>query len=87
VVGSEGAITIPNPYKPGMNEKISLTRNDKTEKIAIRGEELYIGEVVDMENAILHGRSPRMSLEDSRGNVAAICALLQSANSGHPVTI
>jgi predicted dehydrogenase len=87
VIGSEGAIMIPNPYKPGKNEKISLTHNDKTENIVIRGEELYIGEVVDMENAILHGRSPRMSLEDSRGNVAAIYALLQSANSGKPVTI
>lgn len=87
VVGSEGTISIPNPYKPGKNEKITLTTESKTETILIRGQELYLGEVIDMENAILHGQPPRMSLADSRGNVATICALLQSADLGHPVTI
>jgi len=87
VVGSEGTIAISNPYKPGKNDKITLTHNDKTETIPIRGQELYIGEVIDMENAILHAQPPRISLADSRGNIAAICALLQSARLGQPVTL
>jgi D-xylose 1-dehydrogenase (NADP+, D-xylono-1,5-lactone-forming) len=87
VIGSEGLIVIPNPYKPGKNDKITLTRGDKSEVITIRGQELYIGEVVDMENAILHAQPTRISLADSRGNVAAICALLESARLGKPIRL
>ena len=87
IIGNEGVLSIPNPYKPGKLEKIALSHHDKTETIAIRGQELYLGEVVDMENAILHGQPPRISLADSRGNVATICALLESARLGQPVSI
>jgi xylose dehydrogenase (NAD/NADP) len=87
VIGSEGMISIPNPYKPGKNDKIAFTHDNKTETVTIRGEELYIGEVVDMENAILHAQPPRISLADSRGNVAAICALLESAHLGQPIKV
>lgn len=85
VVGSEGALNIPHPFKPGENEKIFLTRGDKTETIKIKGQELYIGEVEDMADAILLGKSPRVSLNDSRANVAVINALLESARLGRPV--
>jgi predicted dehydrogenase len=40
-----------------------------------------------MANAVLNGASPRVSLADSRGNVATIVALLQSARSGMPVRL
>src|SRR5215510_7937722 len=48
IVGSDGTLNIPNPFKPNENEKIYLTRGDKTETIMIKGQELYIGEVEDM---------------------------------------
>jgi predicted dehydrogenase len=86
IVGSEGTVSIPEPYKPGINEKIYLTRGDKTEVIKIKGQELYIGEVEDMADAILLGRDPRVSLDDSRANVAVISALLDSARSGRSVS-
>jgi hypothetical protein len=38
-----------------------------------------------MADAILLGREPRISLEDSRANVAVIAALLESARTGKPV--
>lgn len=87
IVGSEGTLNIPRPFKPGVNEKIYLTRGDKTETITIKGQELYIGEVEDMADAILLGRAPRVSLEDSRANVAAICAFLESARTGRPILL
>jgi predicted dehydrogenase len=87
IVGSEGALNIPNPFKPGVNQKIYLTRGDKTETIMVKGQELYIGEVEDMADAILLGKNPRVSLEDSRANVAAISALLESARFGKPVSL
>jgi len=87
VVGSDGTLNIPKPFKPGVNEKIYITRGDKTETIKIKGQELYIGEVEDMADAILLGRETRISLGDSRANVAVISALLESARIGKPVKL
>jgi predicted dehydrogenase len=87
IVGSEATLKIPKPFKPETDEKIYLTRGDKTETIKVKGQELYIGEVEDMADAILLGRQPRVSLEDSRANVAVILALLDSARTGKPVAL
>ena len=86
-VGDEGTLIIPNPFKPGVNEKIFLVRDGKTETIKIKGQELYLGEVEDMADAVLLGKKPRISLADSRANVAAITALLESARTKAPVKI
>lgn len=87
IVGTEGFIHVPNPFKPGRGEEVTLGRDGKQEKLKIEGQELYIGEVEDMADAILLGKPPRISLEDSRGNLAAILALIRSAQTGkveHP---
>jgi len=85
LIGNEGTLIIPKPFQPYENEKIYLTRGDKTETIKIKGQELYIGEVEDMADAILLGHAPHISLEDSRANVAVISAFLESARIGKPV--
>jgi len=87
IVGSEARLNIPLPFKPETDEKIYLTRDEKIETIKIKGQELYIGEVEDMADAILLGREPRISLDDSRANVAVISALLESARTGKPVSV
>ena len=87
VVGSEGIINVPDPFKPERDHKILLTRNGETETLAIPDQMLYLGEVEDMADAILLGKAPRISLADSRGNVAAIVALLRSAREGQPVLV
>jgi predicted dehydrogenase len=87
IVESDAVLNIPNPFKPGIENEIYITRNEKTETIHVPGSELYIGEVEDMCDAILYGRSPRVSLEDSRRNTAVIVALLKSAKSGKPVLL
>ena len=87
IVGTEGTLNIPVPFLPGKKEKIFLTRNGKTETMEIKGQELYIGEVEDMADAILLGKSSRVSLEDSRVNTATILALLKSAQNGKIVAL
>lgn len=87
IIGSEGTLTIPSPFKPDLNEKISLYRAGKTDVIQVPRQELYIGEVEDMADCILLGKAPRMSLADSRANAATIVALLQSAKTGRPVSL
>lgn len=87
VVGSEGALYIPDPFKPGLKTEIRLTREDKQQTIKIKGQALYLGEVEDMCDAILLGKAPRVSLADSRGNIAAILVLLQSAETGEKIRL
>jgi len=87
IVGSEATLNVPKPFKPETDEKIYLTRDDKTETIKIKGQELYLGEVEDMADAILLGHEPRVSLDDSHANVAVISALLESARSGKSVPV
>lgn len=87
IIGSEATLNIPKPFKPEVNEKIYLTRGDKTDAITVKGQQLYMGEVEDMADAIVQGKHPRISLDDSRGNIRAICALLESARIGRPVSL
>ncbi|HEY2980053.1 MAG TPA: Gfo/Idh/MocA family oxidoreductase [Anaerolineales bacterium] len=85
IVGSDATLNVPSPFKPGYNEKLLLSRDDQTETIVVPGQELYIGEVEDMADAVLAGKAPRVSLKDSRGNTAAILALLESSEANRPI--
>ncbi|HRF50458.1 MAG TPA: Gfo/Idh/MocA family oxidoreductase [Anaerolineales bacterium] len=85
IIGSEGTLTIPEPYKPAPVNRVTLTRGGETETIEISGGELYAGEVENLADAILLGAEPRVSLADSRANVAALLALYRSAESGAPI--
>lgn len=87
IVGSDGALNIPHPFKPGVDETMYLTRTEKTESIRVRGGELYSGEVEDMADAILLGHEPRVSLDDSRANARVIRALLESSRAAMPVPL
>ena len=87
ILGSEASLRIPSPFKPQVNEKLYLTRDDNTEEIIVKGQELYIGEVEDMADAILDGKDTLVSLNDSRENVAVISAFLESAHLGKPVSV
>ncbi|MEN9562202.1 MAG: hypothetical protein RIR73_446 [Chloroflexota bacterium] len=82
IVGTEGTISIPNPFKPGLKNEIYLLKKDSRETLKIKGQELYLGEVDDMCDAVLNGTPSRVSLADSRTNIATILALLASAESG-----
>jgi len=84
IVGGEATLIVPQPFKPGLNEKLFLVRDGKTETVKVKGQELYLGEVEDMADAILLGNIPRVTLEDSRANVATLTALLESARTNKP---
>jgi predicted dehydrogenase len=87
IVGNEASMVIPHPFNPGLDVEILIDRGGEYESIAMPRVELYIGEVEDMADVILKGSSPRVSLEDSRNNVASILALLRSAELGKPVNL
>jgi predicted dehydrogenase len=87
IVGTEASLTVPHPFKPEKTTEIYLSRDGKQEKIKVKGGMLYMGEVDDMCGAILNNKAPRISLADSRGNIATILALLESAQLGKPVSV
>jgi predicted dehydrogenase len=87
LAGTEGTIEVPQPFQPYSNEKITIRNGDQEQVIEIPGEDLYLGEVENMADAILDGKPIRMSLTDSRNNVAAIQALLRSSQEGKPVAM
>ncbi len=87
IVGSDAVLKIPNPFKPGKKSELFLARGDMEEKINISGIELYMGEVEDMCDSILHKKPQRITLADSRGNIAAILGLVESASNKKPVIL
>jgi D-xylose 1-dehydrogenase (NADP+, D-xylono-1,5-lactone-forming) len=87
IVGDEGTLSVPKPFNPGAKETLYLTRDGKTEMIAVKGSEPYASEVEDLADAILLGKPQCVSLADSRANVAAILALFESARKGKPVLL
>ena len=80
IVGSEAVLKISAPFKPQVKNELILVRGNAEEKIKISGTELYIGEVEDMCDAVLMNKPSRISLADSRGNIATILGLIDSAN-------
>lgn len=87
IVGSEATLVVPTPFKPGIDEEVIIYRGKDIQTIKMPDQELYIGEVEDMADSILLGKPPRISLEDSRANVAVILALLRSSREGTPVRL
>ena len=87
IVGTQGILQIPHPAKPSTDDEMILTRGEKVETIKIKSDMLYLYEVEDMTDAILLGRAPRISLEDSRDNIKTILAFLESARTGKPVRL
>lgn len=87
IVGTKGKIEVPNPFKPGLHEALTIFRENGAETVEIKGEDLYRGEVEEVADVVLEGKPPRISLLESRGNVATIEALLGSARTGNPVRL
>ena len=87
MIGDKGNLTVLSPFTPRLNEKIILFNGEKEEVFTTPGEDLYLGEVENMADAILNGAPIRMSLADSRNNVLLIQKFLESARSGKPIAV
>jgi predicted dehydrogenase len=87
IVGTEGSIRVRSPWKPSPDLPILVTRGEETEAIAVGETDRYRLEIEDLADCARTGRAPRVSLAESRGNVAAIVALLQSAREARPVRL
>jgi D-xylose 1-dehydrogenase (NADP+, D-xylono-1,5-lactone-forming) len=87
ILGEKGSLTLLNPFKPYLDSEVILNRGEQTERIFISGEDLYLGELEDMAECIFNGKTPRVTLDDSRQNTRVVLALLESARSGQVVKL
>jgi D-xylose 1-dehydrogenase (NADP+, D-xylono-1,5-lactone-forming) len=80
VLGSDGGLTVPNPFRPGPLETLELERNGALERIDVAGSaEIFVREIEDFEASVLDGAPPIVSLAESRRMVATLAALQASA--------
>ena len=57
------------------------------EYLDLPDEYLYLGEIEDMQAAILDGRSNYLTLTETRNHVRTVLALYESARTGRPVSL
>lgn len=83
ILGSDGALTVPNPFRPGPLETLELERGGVVEHIAVPGSaEIFVREVEDFEASVLDGAPTIVSLAESRRTAATLAALHAAARDG-----
>jgi len=90
IIGTEGRIVLNRPFtghNDGDRQLMFFPKDGDPEEIAVPEKELYLGEVEDMHAAVLDGRSPYLTLEETRNHVKTVLALYQSAKTGQVVTL
>ena len=90
VMGTEGRLVMTRPFTGTEGEERRLTFvgvDDAALELAVPEQELYAGEVEDMNDAILTGRPPYIGLNETRDHVRTVLALYRSAQTGAPVAL
>jgi len=89
IVGTEGRLYVSRPFT-NMDQKtqvVFIDHKGKSRKIRVPKKPLYLGEVEDLQAAILDGKSTLISLEETRNHIKTALALYKSARTGHPVRL
>lgn len=80
VIGSRGTMTVPNPFRPGPAETITIDRDGSIERIDVPGSAMiFVREIEDFEARVLDGAAAVVSLDESRRTCATLRALRDSA--------
>lgn len=87
IIGSKASLYIPEPFKPGKSTELFLRNEQGEQRVKIKGEDLYLGEIMDMCDAVSGKKAPEITLEDSRGTLAAILALLRSVEGNQVIFV
>lgn len=91
VIGTAGRLVINDPFRIGVDGKSYFVEfhrpDDEIEILSVPQKELYLGEIEDMNAAILDGQPPYVTLEETRNHVRTVLALYRSAQMGAPVAL
>ena len=85
VRGSKATLWVPKPFLFSSRADLFITQDGRQKRRSFSLPHLYLGEIRDMEDCILEGKSPRLSLAETRQNTAALLALYESARAQQPV--
>jgi predicted dehydrogenase len=85
IVGSAGTIRVVRPFKPGERETVLVVRGDESLEHLVEAPPLYVSQFEDFGRAARGAEPPVVTLADSRGNTAALVAVLEAARTGHTV--
>ena len=85
--GSEATVLIPYPYKSQPDAEVIVLRDGEETREVFSAVDIYRGEVESLTQAVLNGNPARLSLEESRDNVAMLVGLYESARTGSPVRL
>ncbi len=86
VRGTGGAINVAYPFNPHVADtSFSLQRGNASQEFTFHYPLLYSGEVEDLADGILNGKTPRLPLSESRELIATLTGLYQSAAQNLPV--
>ncbi len=86
VWGEEGSLDIPMAFQPQQDVRLILEKGGSEEVLEVEGPNPYGLQLEAVSQAILTGTPPWVDGEDGLKNVAAVAALLESADVG-PVTV
>jgi predicted dehydrogenase len=87
-LGDTGVLRVERPFRPAPADTITLILGDEIRRIEVEGSPLHFVRLVeDFVAAALDGRPQAVTLEESRGNAAALAALYRSAETGQPVQL
>lgn len=91
LLGDEGKLEIPDPWKPGTNGQesrmIFTPRSGSSVSIATPAKDPYLCEVEAMEACILDGADSVLPLSTSRIFLQSVLAMLESAKTGQVVAL
>ncbi|MEW5986435.1 MAG: Gfo/Idh/MocA family oxidoreductase [Chloroflexota bacterium] len=90
IVGTVGYVEIERPFNPLEPVPLSMVfrgKDGRSEVIPIADEYLYLGEVENMQAAILDGAPPYLTLAETRNHVRTILALYKAAAEGRVVEL
>ena len=90
ILGTEGRIEINRPFI-GLNDPgrrlVFVPPGGEPEEIPVADKMLYLGEVEDMEAAILDGRANYLTLAETRNHIRTLLALYESAGDQRVVAL
>lgn len=89
VMGEEGRLTMTRPFNEiETNRKVMFYPNEgEPREIPVPEQNLYLGEIEDMQAVILDGASPYLSLQETRDHMRTALALYESARTGQTVVL
>lgn len=88
ITGTGGTLTMERPFTAmddGKQYLFFTPPDGDPEPVQVPNEYLYLGEIEDMQAAILDGRPTYLTLEETRNHIRTTLALYESAGSGRIV--